>query len=93
MGKGQIMNNEQLIDSLSDKEWSVLKAFVNNEYGKWEEGETVWLDVVLKDSGLSGKVASGVISSLNRKELIDSDIEENHITLLPKAIKLLKSIY
>ena len=57
--------------SLTDLEKKILWAFNNNEYDCSEDGShTTWVFTVIDNAGLTGKVASGVISSLVKKELM-----------------------
>ncbi len=64
---------------ITKKEFTVLDAIINNEYQdllteKDAIDEPTWLSVV-SDYSYSGKVLSGIISSLTEKNMVRTDLD------------------
>lgn len=87
--------------TLTDKEKTVLTAFLDSAYGNehGRDDRETWLWEISNISGIKGKEYSGVISSLTKKDLVNSwDYEENGsydgwvICLTDKGIKTLQSL-
>ncbi len=57
--------------TLTDKETSVLKAVVENEYNG-DDFEPVWTWSVADNAGVTGKTFSGVVASLTKKGYVSS---------------------
>ena len=62
---------EVLKMTLTDKETSVLKAVVENEYNG-DDFEPVWTWSVSDNAGITGKEFSGVVASLTKKGYVSS---------------------
>ena len=68
--------------TVTNKELEVLDAIINNEYQDFDKNSPDYKDLsptwmsVVKDYSFTGKVFSGLISSLTEKKLIETDIED-----------------
>lgn len=66
--------------SITEKELAVLESIIDNDYQIFEKSDKnlinspTWL-FVCEDSGVEGKQLSGVISSLTKKGLIGSELD------------------
>ena len=70
--------------NVTELEIKVLRAFFDSEFGdvyddKYEEfGTCVWMFSIKEHSGLDGKTFSGVVSSLVKKGLVETETEGDH---------------
>lgn len=66
--------------NITEKELAVLEAIIGNDYQTFEKSDKdlinspTWL-FVCENSGVEGKHLSGVISSLTKKGLVDSELD------------------
>jgi len=65
--------------TLTQKESNLVRIIGSNDFTE-TPGDQGWMDIVRLDSGLGGKEFSGVMSSLHKKKLVDSDVQtpQNH---------------
>lgn len=72
--------------NLTSNERKVLLAIINNDYQYFDTtnremiGSATWT-FVCEDSGLKGKTLSGVISSLSKKNFVESNEDGNDSTI------------
>jgi DNA-binding MarR family transcriptional regulator len=71
---------------LTDKEISVLYTIINNEYQTFDSTDyrlinsPTWT-FICEDSGYKGKTLSGIISSLSKRGVIESELDGNNSTI------------
>jgi DNA-binding MarR family transcriptional regulator len=73
------------IMNVTEKELAVLKSIINNDYQTFDIedknmiNQPTWT-FVCEDSGVKGKSLSGVISSLSKKGLVESDYDGKNVS-------------
>lgn len=82
-----------MIKMLTEPEKVVIKAIAKNEYTN-EPNEPVWTFIIEDNTNLHSKQISGIVSSLTKKELVDSNNNGKNSTIwsTKKGIKEYKQI-
>jgi DNA-binding MarR family transcriptional regulator len=70
--------------NITEKEQAVLLAIISNDYQNYDISDVNLINTptwtfVCEDSGIKGKELSGVISSLNKKGLVVSDLDKSRL--------------
>lgn len=69
--------------SITEKEKTIFRAFKDSEYGEGDRDSVVWMFSIKEHSGLKGKEFSGVVSSLCKKDLLDTDVVGDSTSNIP----------